>query len=760
MAIAFVQNLDFNGSTSSSSYTPAYTSAVTSGNLLIALIYPSGTTSVSSVTDSLSQTWTQIAGASGTTTSSAYIYYQKNTAGGACTVTVTLGAAANCNIIIYEFSGCDTAAPLDQSNTTVTTSSTATTSGNVTTTVADELLIGGAHCGLNATAGEAGWTAIAPTTRGNLAEYIIVSSTQTVAATGTQTAAANSRGNIATFKVASAGGTTWNATATISSLTSIPTETATKAAGAIATVYSQFNISGTGQGGGTWNGENKADVWSSSTSVWDSPDLFGAGDVWNSIGAFWNDTNAFWGSWGLPTAQAITQPVDLISASTVLASPINTWDSSGVFWNAATTVWDAYLPTAQAILQPTITLTSNVILTGWGLWDDPGITWSSATDVWNEHGPFAQAIHQATETIATHIRLSTEVAQAIHQATETIGLKITLTEVAQLLAQGTATISTKASATETGQAIHQATDTLHPFITLFATANVPTQGGNTWNVTAVIRLSVAASDSAQMIAQVASGLASQLTVTGPGRGGDLWNGMTTSWNSTSTVWDSSLATGDLWDSSTVPWNSTQNVWDSVGQPLAQVVAEPTSTMALQSILASPLNTWDSARDFWSDPFTVWNSYLPTAQAVHQATESIISRIALSETAQAILQPTLTAVLRAVLSETAQVLHQGTTTIAGKILVIDAALVARCATSQISPHLTLSLTAQGLHRALITLLSRASLIATVAGVSVNYPGVVVLKGLLISGTLTQQNVSGVLIDRNPDGSINLSSGFGA
>jgi hypothetical protein len=204
VAIAFVQNKDFNGSTGASSYTPAYNSNVTAGNLLVALIYPSGTNSVTSVTDSLSQTWTQISGASGTTTDAAYIYYQKNTAGGACTLTITLGAASNCNPIIYEFSGLDTSAPLDQSNT-ATGTSTSTTSGTVTTTVANELLIGGAHVGGTINAGESGWTAIAPTTRGNLAEYIIVSSIQTnVAATGTQ-GSATYRGNIATFKAASGG---------------------------------------------------------------------------------------------------------------------------------------------------------------------------------------------------------------------------------------------------------------------------------------------------------------------------------------------------------------------------------------------------------------------------------------------------------------------------------------------------------------------------------------------------------------------------
>jgi hypothetical protein len=519
----------------------------------------------------------------------------------------------------------------------------------------------------------------------------------------------------ANANVPAGGGTTWNVACTLAIQSRLPR--ALLAAQAITqptiTVYSKAAIPGPGYGGVTWNGPDAADLWNSSATVWDAPDMAGYGDAWNSTGAFWDDTNAFWDSWGLPVAQLLAQGTDTVSIHAALSNEIAQAIHQATDAIAARVLFSTEV--AQAVHQAVITIAPHVTFT-----------------------EVAQLLAQGSGTIGLHAALSTEIAQSIHQATDAIAAKIALTEistkaagaiaaitshialteVAQMLAQGTAVISSKASAsTEVGKAIHQATDTLAPFITLFASANVPGGGGTTWNVTAVITL--------------------KILLSGPGISGDLWNGLATTWASSTTVWDSWLGTGDFWDSSTLPWNSTFNVWDSVGQPLSEVVAQPIATLSANTILASPVNTWGSVADFWSDPSTVWDAYLPTAQAVHQGTELIASKAALTELGNAILQPTATIATKIALTELATKLLSALSAIQSKVTLTALALRAATATAQISSHTTVTPVAQALHQALLSIVSRTGLSASAAAIF--RPSVLIGARLLLvpnaSGTST-------------------------
>lgn len=699
------------------------------------------------------------------------------TGGAAPTVTVTWSASGSSpEFVAGEFSGGLSSITTDVTTATSTGTNTALSVGSITTATDGDLVIKSFGCGGtgNGTV-ESGWTEKNPTTQGHIAGYIVQGTHGSITGTDTQSPSSSFAGIICALKAASGGGTTWNATATIASLARIPTETATAARGAVTTVITSSSLSvaipsaiwspaatlastvkivGTGQGGGMWNSINDADVWDGALTVWDAPDYLGVGDVWNSSGSSWDSGISFWDSAGMPVAQAVLGPTALIGSKLLLASPVNTWDSSGIFWSDPNSVWDAYAETAQIIAQGTDTIAlhatistevaqavhqaTDAIATRVLLSTEVAQAVHQAVITLAPHltlTEVAQAIHQATDTILVHASL-TEVAQAVHQATDTIAAKVTLTgtstkaagailtiashltltEVAQLLAQGTAVIATHAAAsTEVGQAIHQATDTLHPFITLFATANVPTQGGTTWNVTAVITLKILLSETAQAVMQPSSAIASRAALIGPGIGGDLWNGLTTTWNSAGAVWDSWLGTADLWDSSTVPWNSALNLWDSVGQPLAQVVAEPTTTIAMAGMLASPVNTWDSGKVFWSDPNTVWDAYLPTAQAVHQATDALALKATLSEVAQAILQPTSTISAKVALTELATKLLSAISAIQSKVTLTAIGLRAAAATAQISSHATITPVAQALHQALLSIVSRTGISASAAAI---------------------------------------------
>ena len=101
--------------TSGASVAIAYPAAQTAGNLnMVAVMWGDTTATVSSVTDSKGNTYTLAVGPTTATGLTSSIYYAKNIAAGSNTVTVKFNQAAaipTCNVL--EYSGLDTANPLD-----------------------------------------------------------------------------------------------------------------------------------------------------------------------------------------------------------------------------------------------------------------------------------------------------------------------------------------------------------------------------------------------------------------------------------------------------------------------------------------------------------------------------------------------------------------------------------------------------------------------------------------------------------------------
>lgn len=190
----------------------AFSSNNLSGSLLVALTTLYGAGSTCTFTDS-HNTWSTVLNENdngGNITVS--IGYAKNSAAGANTVTATWVTSNNCWLAIYEYTGIDTSAPLDQSNSAQTTSGSSLNTGNVTTGTANELLIG--CCGDYSSAPAGSWTAsnsfgIEDEDDGGLPGFVtadrIVSSTGTYSTTfGGAGAGDTLAAAIATFKAASA----------------------------------------------------------------------------------------------------------------------------------------------------------------------------------------------------------------------------------------------------------------------------------------------------------------------------------------------------------------------------------------------------------------------------------------------------------------------------------------------------------------------------------------------------------------------------
>jgi hypothetical protein len=164
----------------------AYATAQTAGNLnVVAVGWGDTTSSVSSVTDSRGNTYTRAVGPT-VNGGQQSIYYAKNIAAGANTVTVTFNQAASYpDVRILEYSGLDTTNPLDVTAGGVGTG-TAASSGAATTTVANELIFGTGTAGGNGFTGAgSGFTSRVLNIYGSLAEDKIVTGTGSNSTTGT-----------------------------------------------------------------------------------------------------------------------------------------------------------------------------------------------------------------------------------------------------------------------------------------------------------------------------------------------------------------------------------------------------------------------------------------------------------------------------------------------------------------------------------------------------------------------------------------------
>ena len=185
--ISYVQgNSTTQGSGSSLRIT--YTAAQTAGDLnVVAVMWGDTTSTVSSVTDSTGNAYALAVGPTKATALTSAIYYAKNIAGGSNTVTVEFNTTASYpNVNVLEYSGLETANPLDVS-AAASGSGTTANSGSAATTSASELIVGAGNPSSAFTSAGSGFTNRMINAFGGISEDRIVNSTGSYNATATLT---------------------------------------------------------------------------------------------------------------------------------------------------------------------------------------------------------------------------------------------------------------------------------------------------------------------------------------------------------------------------------------------------------------------------------------------------------------------------------------------------------------------------------------------------------------------------------------------
>ena len=141
--VSFVQVNAATPQSATSSVTVSFKVAQTAGNLNVVVVgWNDTTTTIQSVTDNLGNQYVLAAGPVKGTGLTQSIYYAKNILGGSNSVIVTFSKAASFpDVRVLEYSGADTANPLDVVASASGNSASAN-SGSATTTVANELIFG------------------------------------------------------------------------------------------------------------------------------------------------------------------------------------------------------------------------------------------------------------------------------------------------------------------------------------------------------------------------------------------------------------------------------------------------------------------------------------------------------------------------------------------------------------------------------------------------------------------------------------------
>ncbi len=207
--IAFVQKNSATPQTPQSSVPVTYTAAQTAGNLnIVAVGWNDSVSSITSISDSLHNTY-NIAGVvtTGTNLRQA-IYYAQNilpAAAATNTVTVTFNQAVPfADVRVFEYSGLSTTAPLDVTALASGSGSTAS-AGPLTTASANELVFAAAMTGGTINSAGSGFTARIITGDGDIGEDMMVTATGSYTATAPVTPYAGSSTwvmQVATFKAA------------------------------------------------------------------------------------------------------------------------------------------------------------------------------------------------------------------------------------------------------------------------------------------------------------------------------------------------------------------------------------------------------------------------------------------------------------------------------------------------------------------------------------------------------------------------------
>ncbi len=187
--ISFVQSNSGPATIQASNTTVAvsYTASQTAGDTNIVVVGWGDTSStISSVTDSKSNSYALAVGPTSGTGLRQSTYYARNIAGGSTTVTVTFNkAAAYPDVRILEYSGLDASTPLDKAVGAAGSGTTAN-SGTVSTTTASELIFGAGTSGSSFTGAGSGFTSRMINRYGNIAEDKTVASTGSYNATATE----------------------------------------------------------------------------------------------------------------------------------------------------------------------------------------------------------------------------------------------------------------------------------------------------------------------------------------------------------------------------------------------------------------------------------------------------------------------------------------------------------------------------------------------------------------------------------------------
>ena len=205
-SIAFVQVKAATPSAPSASVAVTYPLAQTAGNLnIVAVGWNDTTSTVSTISDSRGNIYTLAIGPTSGTGLRQSIYYAKNIAGGSNTVTVTFNQAGTfVDVRALEYSGLDTANPLDQAAGAAGTGTLAN-SGAQTTTSANELIFGAGMIRTHFTGAGSGFISrIITNPDADIAEDQTVSSTGTYNATAPATSA-NWVMQMATFRASGQG---------------------------------------------------------------------------------------------------------------------------------------------------------------------------------------------------------------------------------------------------------------------------------------------------------------------------------------------------------------------------------------------------------------------------------------------------------------------------------------------------------------------------------------------------------------------------
>ena len=180
---AFVQE-NRNQITSGKTNSVAFSSATTSGRLIVAYLIWDNVGAVS-LTDTLGNTYVKAVGPTVWSNHNAQVFYAINAKGGADTVTATFATAIQSFGILYihEYSGVDPNSPIDVT-AAATSSSSTLNSGAAITTSANDLIFGAGVSDNNVTAAGSGFT-LRDRSYGNITEDSIAATPGSYSATAT-----------------------------------------------------------------------------------------------------------------------------------------------------------------------------------------------------------------------------------------------------------------------------------------------------------------------------------------------------------------------------------------------------------------------------------------------------------------------------------------------------------------------------------------------------------------------------------------------